>query len=382
LDDARVKTEFAPAERVTPEELKRQVATFGQRALLREVLDPTPVAVMGLNSCRQIIYGNLPLLRVVGAKALRDVLGLRPGETLYCIHAFENPGGCGTTRFCRECGAVRAIQSSLLGEYSVAECSIARRQHEVVEALDLRVWATPLRIEDEEFVIFSLMDIAHERRRQVLERIFFHDILNTAAALQSASEFMLLDEGGEQRDIVGLIYASAQSLVQEIRTQRDLLAAENGSLQVNLQVVDTLPLLQQLLELYRHHPVAKDRVLSIAPGAEAVSFVSDPTLLGRVLGNMLKNALEASAPGECVTLNCGRLNSHVAFTVHNSSFMPESVQLQIFQRSFSTKGPGRGLGTYSMRLLSERYLNGEITFESSPENGTTFAATYPLRPET
>ena len=71
MDDARVKTEFAPAERVTPEELKRQVATFGQRALLREVLDATPVAVMGLNSCRQIIYCNLPLLRVVGAKALR-----------------------------------------------------------------------------------------------------------------------------------------------------------------------------------------------------------------------------------------------------------------------------------------------------------------------
>lgn len=381
MDDVCVKTEFAPAERVPPEQLKRQMATFSQRAQLRDVLDAMPVAVMVLNSYRQIIYGNMPLLHVVGAKVLHDVLGLRPGETLYCIHAFENPGGCGTTRFCRECGAVRAIQSSLLGEYSVEECSIARRQHEVVEALDLRVWATPLRIEGEDFVIFSLMDIAHERRRQALERVFFHDILNTAAALQSASEFMLLDEGGQQRDVVGLIYASAQSLVREIRTQRDLLAAENGSLQVSLEVVDTLPLLQRLLELYLHHPVAKDRALCIAPEAESVYFDSDPTLLGRVLGNMLKNALEASAPGDCVTLSCGRLDARVFFTVHNSGVMPESVQMQVFQRSFSTRGLGRGLGTYSMRLLSERYLNGEVTFESSPGKGTTFMATYPLRLE-
>jgi len=30
-----------------------------------------------------------------------------------------------------------------------------------------------------------------------------------------------------------------------------------------------------------------------------------------------------------------------------------------------------------MRLLSERYLNGEVTFESSPERGTIFTARYP-----
>ena len=42
--------------------------------------------------------------------------------------------------------------------------------------------------------------------------------------------------------------------------------------------------------------------------------------------------------------------------------MPRQVQLQIFKRSFSTKGAARGLGTYSMRLLSERYLKGVVSF--------------------
>lgn len=58
--------------------------------------------------------------------------------------------------------------------------------------------------------------------------------------------------------------------------------------------------------------------------------------------------------------------------------MPYDVQLQVFQRSFSTKGIGRGLGTYSIRLLSERYLSGRVSFTSTPEAGTTFYAWYPL----
>lgn len=38
--------------------------------------------------------------------------------------------------------------------------------------------------------------------------------------------------------------------------------------------------------------------------------------------------------------------------------LPLLVQLQIFNRSFSTKGKGRGTGTYSMKLLTKRYLKG------------------------
>ena len=54
------------------------------------------------------------------------------------------------------------------------------------------------------------------------------------------------------------------------------------------------------------------------------------------------------------------------------------VQLQIFSRSFSTKGPDRGLGTYRMCLLSERYLYGRVWFESKPNQDATSYAQFPL----
>jgi sensor histidine kinase regulating citrate/malate metabolism len=55
------------------------------------------------------------------------------------------------------------------------------------------------------------------------------------------------------------------------------------------------------------------------------------------------------------------------------------VQLQIFVRSYSTKGKGRGLGTYAMKLFTEKYLGGRIDFESRPETGTTFRVELPLQ---
>jgi sensor histidine kinase regulating citrate/malate metabolism len=58
--------------------------------------------------------------------------------------------------------------------------------------------------------------------------------------------------------------------------------------------------------------------------------------------------------------------------VHNMSFMSPEVKLQVFMRSFSTKGMQRGLGTYSMKIFGEQYLGGKVNFTSDPQNGTTF----------
>jgi signal transduction histidine kinase len=93
---------------------------------------------------------------------------------------------------------------------------------------------------------------------------------------------------------------------------------------------------------------------------------------------MVKNALEACSPGETVTVGCHKVYDYVRFWVHNRKHIPQKIQLQIFQRSFSTKGSGRGLGTYSMKLLSENFLQGRVSFESTAKDGTIFMGMYPI----
>ena len=92
----------------------------------------------------------------------------------------------------------------------------------------------------------------------------------------------------------------------------------------------------------------------------------------RVLGNMLKNAMEAMPLGGSARISCREEGDQVVFSVHNPGLIPQPLQDNIFRRTFSTKGAGRGMGTYSMLLLAERYLGGSVGFRSTEEEGTVF----------
>jgi sensor histidine kinase regulating citrate/malate metabolism len=78
-----------------------------------------------------------------------------------------------------------------------------------------------------------------------------------------------------------------------------------------------------------------------------------------------------------VTVGVSEHREAVEFWVHNDGVIPKREQFQIFQRSFSTKGEGRGIGTYSVRMFTETYLGGEVTFVSSKYDGTTFSVWLP-----
>jgi signal transduction histidine kinase len=372
----KIPTEFAPAERAAIGEIQEQARLFLGFSLLCKILDAVPDIIMILNENRQVVFANKALLDLLGVQRLDFTGGLRPGEVLNCAHAFQSIGGCGTTEFCRTCGAVQAIICSLRGEETVNECRITREDG---AALDLRVWGTPLTVDDQQFSVLALQDITHEKRRQVLERIFFHDILNTAGTVRGFAEILPDTKPEYQEEISGHIYRLSNLLIDEIKAQKELVTAEDGELVVHPDSLDAVAVLQEVATGYSSHEAARDRHIEIDPCAQPVAFASDPVLLKRVLGNMLKNALEAARPGETVTLSCEVVEGRVEFSVHNPNFMPRDVQLQIFQRSFTTKGTGRGLGTYGMKLLSERYLKGTVAFTSSPEQGTTFTACYPLK---
>jgi len=374
-------TEFAPGERASPEEVQRQGALFASRDLMSFFPAAVPCALVVLNAQRQIVFANDRFLDLVHASEGGDgIEGARPGEALGCVHAFESAGGCGTTEFCSTCGAVAAILASQNGKADVKECRITRRGDG--DPLELRVWATPVTVDGEAFTIFAALDISDEKRRRALERIFLHDIHNVACGIKWCIEFLKKAGPDKVDDCFDDIHRLCRELNDEIEAQRLLLKAETGELVPTAGQVGTLALLHEAVDLYRCHPVSQDRDLCVAPDAQDIVIVSDRVLLLRVLCNLVKNALEASDAGQTVTLGCTTSDGGVELSVHNPGSMPRDVQLQVFQRSFSTKGNGRGLGCYSIKLLTERYLKGRVSFSTSDAEGTTFHARYPVTLET
>jgi signal transduction histidine kinase len=370
------KTLFAPAERATEVQVRDLHQVLSRIPLFESLLGSVPDVLLLLNENRQIVFANDAALCLVGARSASDVLGKRPGEALGCVHASETEGGCGTTEFCQTCGAVRAILAAQRGKPDSQECRIS--VEESCDAMDLQVSTTPFEYGGKRFTICAVQDISHEKRRRVLERTFFHDLLNTVGGLRGFVELLLESEPEEVPEVADRVAQISQHLIEEIESQRTLSAAEAGELSVNLDELKAKESLEELAVLYRHHDVAKGKTVTMDSDSKNLVFRSDHALLSRVLGNMMKNALEATSAGGNVILGARRDADHVVFWVNNPAFMPREVQLQVFQRSFSTKGPGRGLGTYSIRLLVSRYLGGAADFESSEAEGTTFRVRLPL----
>jgi signal transduction histidine kinase len=120
---------------------------------------------------------------------------------------------------------------------------------------------------------------------------------------------------------------------------------------------------------------AKGKIVIIEEDSSDTGFISDRVILQRVMINLLKNALEATPEGGSTRVGCSRQGEHVSFRVMNPAVMSREIQLQVFQRSFTTKGRGRGIGTYSIRLLTENYLKGKVGFVSNESEGTVFTIT-------
>ncbi|AMV71640.1 ATP-binding protein [Desulfuromonas carbonis] len=364
-------------ERLDDVELQRQAEYFADGFITRHLLDAVPTLLLILNRQRQIVYANRTLFELTGGSDMAALRGLRPGEALRCLHAQVTPDGCGSGQHCQACGMLATILASLDGNSARQECRVTRHREGKCEALDLRVSTTPIEYGGETFTIFSIVDISHEKRRQALERIFFHDILNLAGGIRGFAEVLLEPEEENPARVVDHIRGAAERIIDEILAQRTLAAAESQDLEPQPSPVAADSLLGQVLNIYRFHEVSQGRDLMHAKNGAVGLLVSDPTLLGRVLGNMVKNALEATPRGGVVSAGCADVDGEIEFWVHNPGVIPDPVRLQIFQRSFSTRDAGRGLGTYSMRLLSEDYLGGRVGFSSSVKEGTRFFARFP-----
>jgi len=370
-----LKTYFATAVRAPQREVHRQADSLAVSLPEHTLFDAIPDLLLILNEQRQIVFANQALLKVAEISTVDQAQGFRPGEILNCIHSSEMEAGCGTSTFCRVCGAVRAILTSLNGKDDVQDCRITQKNG---DALDLRVWSTPLVLGDERYSLLVLKDISHEKRRQMLEHVFFHDILNSAGVLQGLADILPRVPPQEVESVADEISQVCGRLIEEIKSQKELVAAENGKLDVEFSLIPTLQFLQEMVDMYRRHEVASGRYIKLDLQACDIILVSDRALLQRVLGNMVKNALEACQMGQTVSVGCQEKDGKVTIWVHNPGVIPKDDQLQIFQRSFSTKGPGRGLGTYSIKLLGEVYLNGEVSFSSSEKKGTLFRIILPV----
>lgn len=226
MTDQKLPTNFLPAEMAAPAEVERQRAMLAASPLIAATMDGMLNFAMILNRQRQAVFINKPFREFLAANGIDGIIGKRMGNLVGCKHPPESEGGCGTTEACARCGAAQSLAQALKGVEAASECRILSRK--IGEDLDLKVSVTPLRHGGEDFLMMSLLDISSEKRRAVMERLFFHDIINTAGGVQG---LLSLVEGAapeEARTYVQSAARASDRMVEQILSQKDLAAAERG----------------------------------------------------------------------------------------------------------------------------------------------------------
>jgi putative PEP-CTERM system histidine kinase len=106
--------------------------------------------------------------------------------------------------------------------------------------------------------------------------------------------------------------------------------------------------------------------------------MADPLLLEQAIGHLVQNAVDASKPGQPVTVRMDGSNGHVSISIADcgEGMDAEFVRTRLFQPFASTKKGGFGIGAFEAKSLVSA-MAGRLNVESKPGEGSQFTIVLP-----
>jgi len=144
--------------------------------------------------------------------------------------------------------------------------------------------------------------------------------------------------------------------------------------------VDVARLLQETAE--RISPIATQAGLTVtvSPASTALAIEGDLFALGRVLQNLLQNALQATPPNGRVWLAMREVDGRAVIEVGDTGCGIAAERLpHVFDDYVTTKRRGLGLGLAISRRIVEQ-LGGTIAVTSEVGKGSVFTLSFPAIP--
>lgn len=351
---------------------------------VQKLLDAFQQPTALLDNHEKVIAVNINFLRLFSYPDAAPLMGKKPVDIFKCISASETICNNPDEGRCYNCGRhLNHNGNSSVSQPFTDSCHLtfADEPGHPDDLHNMKVTTSPFSLDQQQFYLFSITDISNDVRRRLLDKIFYHDVLNKAGNIVGLLDILnhVGNDDNRSDELYQTLKSTSRDLINEIKYQRDLTSAENNELVPVFLSHSSLDMLYSIRKEMANSAIAQDREISIFRHSPDQKIVTDDHLLRRVLINMLKNALEATEKGGKVILGCDRVNEQLfRFWVHNDQPVPLEIQEGIFRKFASTKGINRGIGTFSMRLIGEKYLNGKVNFVSSTETGTYFMIDLPV----
>jgi signal transduction histidine kinase/ActR/RegA family two-component response regulator len=218
--------------------------------------------------------------------------------------------------------------------------------------------------------------------REEVERIARHDLKTPLASIASVPRLLreLHPPDAREDELLGMVERAALRVLSMVNLSLDLYRMEEGTYRLRAQAVDLGALVQTVVRELQAHAQSKDVWLALDLPVEPLYARGEELLCYSILGNLLKNAVEASPDGAEVRVSLHRYTGvaqdALALEIHNRGEVPHAVRGQFFEK-YATHGKpgGTGLGAYSARLMA-KVQRGDLAMASGPE-GTVLTLKLP-----
>ncbi|PMP69580.1 MAG: hypothetical protein C0187_06765 [Calditerrivibrio nitroreducens] len=370
-------THFASPNRSTMPELISELEILSKSKIVDALMVTTGGLLAILNKNRQVLMINNNFLKMLGISNPVDAFGLRPGELVGCVHSKDMKAGCGTSEYCKTCGAVISIITALeTNEPVEKKCIIDTDKNTLV----LNVRTVPIVVDGLKVLLLFADDISEKEYCKAANVYMCNELKRNLESIISNVDFLRIHLPLGSFAIISNVedlFSLAKKIYKDLDFYKTIVTENIYDIRPSVKKVNLSALLDDVRICFNKHYHESHKELKIDWNFKNIDLLTDELLFLKVISLLLENAVEHT--DKIVKLWVDVNEKSVVCHIWNEKKIESDVAKRVFQKFFTTKSElGHGFGTFMAKFIAEKVLLGKLTF-TTVDNGTTFSFEHPLR---
>lgn len=182
------------------------------------------------------------------------------------------------------------------------------------------------------------------------------------------------DASDRTHEAVGTIVAEAEKLDIIVKEFQALLKKKSV-----FSYEDINDIIRDVLTIIEREAASKHVEMRVRLAPQPLKINAQKALLKMAVFNILRNAVESSGEGCCITVETSGDSDYVHLSVSDTGHgIPKEILQKIFDPFYSADIYRFGMGLPLIKQIISEHL-GEIQVQSETGKGTTFTITFPIR---